>query len=1274
MARSSLLLDLELNDEEHSNIPFITEVSSRRRKVVTPAVVVVEDEHDEAPCSKLAEVEDENTKEFFSIRRDDAKQEQEVVVDRIFHWDDRLDGSIDNSNNSNTISIIQKELKQDDGAARTSFAAWMKRTAHDIICSLQSPPQQQQQQRSQHSVSLPQSADASVIKGLVVGEELSRQQKSRLLVVVAILSTTVRSELQRTEMNEDNKAHQHSTITSELMVDFLELFLDPLVMISKLSSSRTNLTAQSFKLACIIIHHVSIHGSQVQCSSAMSETANDGDSCNDASAIRSRACNLIWKSLLTIRDLILCKRLWNEAESTRKKKQDQRRACNGAVITDFMDVVDEMSKLYHEDRCQPDYDADQKFTEKVHLCQQFAGMEVNINEQSGRGSISTSRFGGFACLEPDLLDKCSAECMVNISLESAQLHLQLPSEGMNRSTVDESQRIIARAFASWLGSKSKSSLSRTFMSPSPLEGAAVDLSPLLRRAMEANMTLMSSSSTACVNLSLAALNCLWSESNGIPPDIFNDDGDCIDGSPRSFDILVDIIRSEELNTKHPKESSSSCAPSRALYVLLARCICSKPLLFPRLICRLDLCDATVGVTKILSQENAGDTKLANAVCRFLLDNIGDKRIQQEAKDVALFKQGRNEIIIPRLLEYILHKRSNRAAASAASDSICHLLLLSKDDSIMNALAEEICKADDGEGASNGEKEPKSLIDAVGPFVGAWRRSLLERGSRSSYANSFLYLGKYMLDRPSQSAPLTLFGAFVGDGSDLDAAVPNAVQKIRFAVLSIVRFACQFLSGEYTSSRIDTKTGENMVFERLSPLLLLRRIPSAYFRICHSRHDEEKIEILTKLGAELSARLGIGHCPTIPVTFSSEERRLSAELAGRCLPFEFGESNDGHLTACFGKIFEPVFREAVLMLFDDSIERSNQNISLLRRARAGIYAACHAVPSMTNYSTSCTALTYTIGFALRIMCASGEDDNDDYIQLQTGCTEFLSICIERWLLLDDAGCNDITDENLISSGSEKIHSDETYCSLIIEELHAEDVDEKSCLFSTRKDSILLSDALPLVLSIFSTGIIPDQLERIWKFWHPKEGKQINVAKSRKMKGHESAAAIINCMNAIILASKRCSDEEGSQALLTLKRKCIPIILSWSETSSDYLKSDPLSVAVALQLIFVLITRSRTFDGFGDGSLRAAHRWSLDAVKTKANSGNEHALGVMRSAGLKLMLAIVTIAAQTDNLEMCLALNPGEFGETISVLRGAANLDANIEVRKLAFNILSAMNMS
>ena len=746
----------------------------------------------------------------------------------------------------------------------------------------------------------------------------------------------------------------------------------------------------------------------------------------------------------------------------------------------------------------------------------------------------------------------------------------------------------------------------------------------------------------------------------------------MNGSPRSFDILVDILRSDSSNRRHSKEKKS-CAPSRALHVLVARCICSKPLLFPRLICRLDICDATVEVAKILSQENTSDKKLANAVCRFLLDNIGDKRVQVEAKEVALFKYARNDIVIPRLLKYIFNKKSNGAAASAASDSICHLLLLSEDEVVMNALAKEICKADNSEDPSNGEEETKSLIDIVGPFVGFWRRTLIERGNHSSYASALLCLGRHMVGRPSQSAPLTLFGAFVGDGSDFDAADPNAQGKIRFAVLSIVRFACQFLSGERTSDRIDTEIiGGNEVFERLSPLLMLRRIPSVYFRICHSIRDDERYQILAKLATELSLRLGIENC-LASVTYSSEEMRLSAELAGRCLTFDVGGIDEDHLISCFGTFCEPAFRKLILALFDPSTKMISESKALLyKKARAGIYAACHAIPSMTNYSISSTALTRTIGFALRIMCTDEEDDSD-YLQLQTGCTEFISICIERWLIINDDGCNVTYQDSDIIRGSNKIHDDNAYSSLIIEELHGDVDDRPSSLPSIKEDLLSLSDVLPLVLSVFTAGFIPSRLERIWSFWPAKETHHFVVIEMRRTKGHESAAATINCMNAIILASKRCSDEEENKALLTLKGKCIPMILSWSE-SCDRLESSPLSVAVALQLVFVLITRSRTFDGFDDGSLSVAHRWSLNAVKAKERSGNEYALGIMRSSGLKLMLAIVTIAAQTDNLEMCLSLNPGEFGETISVLRGAANLDANIEVRKLAFNILSAMNMT
>jgi hypothetical protein len=75
-----------------------------------------------------------------------------------------------------------------------------------------------------------------------------------------------------------------------------------------------------------------------------------------------------------------------------------------------------------------------------------------------------------------------------------------------------------------------------------------------------------------------------------------------------------------------------------------------------------------------------------------------------------------------------------------------------------------------------------------------------------------------------------------------------------------------------------------------------------------------------------------------------------------------------------------------------------------------------------------------------------------------------------------------------------------------------------------------------------------------------------------------------------------------------------------------------------------------------------------------------MGAMRMSGLKFLLAIVSID-QWDNdpnhhrnnsprLEVC--LSPGELAHTFSVLQGAANMDSDPNVRKLAAHILSAMH--
>jgi hypothetical protein len=119
-----------------------------------------------------------------------------------------------------------------------------------------------------------------------------------------------------------------------------------------------------------------------------------------------------------------------------------------------------------------------------------------------------------------------------------------------------------------------------------------------------------------------------------------------------------------------------------------------------------------------------------------------------------------------------------------------------------------------------------------------------------------------------------------------------------------------------------------------------------------------------------------------------------------------------------------------------------------------------------------------------------------------------------------------------------------------------------------------------------------------------------------------------------------------------------------------------MAAALQVIFVLVTRTKSFDCLAGGkttasSVRKAHRLALASIKTETKVGGEYARTTMRKAALKLLLALVSID-QLDGFDSLPAsLGPGELGETFTLLNGTANMDTDPEVRALATHILTGM---
>eukprot|EP00978_Attheya_sp_CCMP212_P011878 scaffold29528_cov85-Attheya_sp.AAC.1 len=146
-----------------------------------------------------------------------------------------------------------------------------------------------------------------------------------------------------------------------------------------------------------------------------------------------------------------------------------------------------------------------------------------------------------------------------------------------------------------------------------------------------------------------------------------------------------------------------------------------------------------------------------------------------------------------------------------------------------------------------------------------------------------------------------------------------------------------------------------------------------------------------------------------------------------------------------------------------------------------------------------------------------------------------------------------------------------------------------------------------------------------------------------------------LNGLVLASQRCPFVQKQLQLLSCA--IVPKLLDWGggdPTSTvrnnvvDTQLRHPLCVAAALQVCFILVTRSKSFH-FGSSCapgqevsqyIRKAHTWALAAVQLPAgiDGGNSaagismqcgsYAMGAMRMSGLKFLLAIVSID-QWDN---------------------------------------------
>lgn len=566
--------------------------------------------------------------------------------------------------------------------------------------------------------------------------------------------------------------------------------------------------------------------------------------------------------------------------------------------------------------------------------------------------------------------------------------------------------------------------------------------------------------------------------------------------------------------------------------------------------------------------------------------------------------------------------------------------------------------------------------------GSWRRSLTVElmpysvfgdldASETRFGDLLSSIARVMFHYPASIVPLSLLGAVVGnDQAGLESRI------LLSAATSLLTTAVEELDDQSKITGVN-KDGES-IFRRLAPLLLLRRIPPKFFQTAFQASSRRNYEgemnlkhALHHLADHLAARLDIVADPVLnpgAKQFSPQERQLAAEVAGRCLPFN--EQLDARIGAssCFRRICVPSFCEILRLMHSDEASDLTQNGNTelagafqtkIRRARAALYATCHFIPFVGGCGTEVVdeALLSTAFFCLQCLNANQKvfespSIEQDFLQLQSGCIEFFALCVE---------------ENL---------------SLRAEEPHHHTSRPFQLIYAT-------------LVEILRTGSITQREHTKWV--SSARGRLLDDSvtdDSVTTKGGKLVPYSTPCYtciwNSLIVVAQRCSDHNGKTQFLA--KTFLPWIVAWGEgTTQKTTIHGPdvpkhhhlLCVTAALQLAFILVTRSKSFGelpptkppSFSDTerypSIQGLHRLAVVAIQN-GKGASDYAGEASRCAGLKVLLAIVTIGQSSDSSSsgVNLVFSPADLKEMLFTLQGVAKHDPDPKLQALASHILVA----
>lgn len=582
-----------------------------------------------------------------------------------------------------------------------------------------------------------------------------------------------------------------------------------------------------------------------------------------------------------------------------------------------------------------------------------------------------------------------------------------------------------------------------------------------------------------------------------------------------------------------------------------------------------------------------------------------------------------QVILPPVLEYMSHRYTTSNVPSSTSIS-CLLCDVMK--------ANAIDHADDFVGClvlSAQQLETWKVIFEKNGEI--WKSSLLESDEASAYRNILMAAAKSMVGMPSSTIPLSLFSCLVDTTNDVD--VTDSERKILVATVSVIRFAV----GELRLCRDFDTEDEQLVFKRFSPLLILRRLPKAYYQSLHKHivsDTESSRTVMCELATELATGLRAHALKNDERNLAREEKALLAQVAGHCLPFSVTPDVNDSPIALFDLCKKPFYTTLDILRTKSKTSLGLQNI---RESKAVLFAVCQHILAANDEDISGNALINVASFVLDVLLESqttcGDETERELTKLHTVCLHFLGVVFDS---LFARKAKKSTEPQIKSDGH-------------------------NCRNEFLGGLIMVFD---MTTSVVFNGAIDGGLV------HPKCHASNALLQSHD-KQRFAASTRTSIFNSMVIFSQSCTTED--QRLALFASELLPTLLKWvDEGPVDDDIRHPLCIAASLQVVYTIFARIGSFDwvtNFCNESEADFVRLTLRcALSSLCGEEGGNIVSPLRLAALKVILTVVAIQPKESGQNLAKYLEPVEVRHAVALVRGAANRDQSQEVRRLAFEIL------